>query len=116
VHETAHFGGLHHPGINLNYASGVFGAIFLILALWLIARTHPRISEPAMAWTAWVSVLILTSWNTPPNPRMLLCAFPALMVVAYHLRGKAYARMIAASTALLFVMSTVTFVGNALRP
>jgi hypothetical protein len=118
IHQTLHAPSLHHPGINLNYASGVLGAIFLIAALYLIARPRgrPNISPAAIALTLWTSFLILTSSNTPPNPRMLLCAFPALMVVAYRLRAKAYAWLIGVSTVLLIAMSTVTFVGSGLRP
>jgi hypothetical protein len=116
IHELLHWQSLTHPGINLNYDSGALGAIFLVWALWLIARTRPRISPAAIAWTAWVAILTLTSWNTPPNPRMLICAFPALMVVAYRLRGVAYRRLIAASTGLLVLMSVLTYVGTSLRP
>jgi hypothetical protein len=116
IHELLHWQSFAHPGINLNYDSGALGAVFLVWALWLIARTRPRIPAAAIAWTAWVAILTLTSWNTPPNPRMLICAFPALMVVAYHLRGVAYRRLIAASTTLLVVMSVLTYVGSSLRP
>jgi Mannosyltransferase (PIG-V) len=116
VHETWKFHGLHHPGINLNYAAGVFGAIFLLVGLGWMIRSAPRVSPAAIAWTLGTAVLTLTSANTPPNPRMLLCAFPAIMVFAYKLRGQAYARLIAGSTVLLVAMSTVTFVGTALRP
>ena len=47
---------------------------------------------------------------------MLITAFPALMVVAYRLRGKAFTRLIVVSTVLLVAMSLVTYVGVALRP
>ncbi len=116
IHELFSWQSFHHPGINLNYDSGALGAIFLIWALWLVARTRPRISPAAIAWTIWVAILTLTSWNTPPNPRMLICAFPALMVVAYRLRGVAFRRLIVASTTLLVVMSALTYVGSSLRP
>ncbi len=118
IHETLNVHSLNHPGINLNYYSGVLGAVFLIVALWLIARPRgrPNISPAAIALTVWTAILILTSSNTPPNPRMLMCAFPALMVVAYRLRGKAFARLIGVSTVLLVAMSMVTFVGTGLRP
>ena len=53
---------------------------------------------------------------TQPNPRMLICAFPAVLVFAYRLTGKAYARLLGASTFLLVVMSLVTYVGTGLRP
>ena len=115
-HEIARFHSFHHPGINLNYVSGVLGALFLLWAWILIVRIKPRISPAAIVWTLGISFLILTSSMVPPNPRMLITAFPALMVVAYRLRGKAFNRLIAVSTVLLVAMSIVTYVGVSLRP
>jgi Mannosyltransferase (PIG-V) len=115
-HQIVHFHGLPHPGLNLNYVSGLVGAAFLAWALVLIRRQRPRIPAPALWWTLGITVLTITSENVPPNPRMLICAFPALMVVAYELRGRAYRRLIAISTGLLLVMSVVSFVGTGLRP
>jgi hypothetical protein len=108
-----------HGVVNLNYYSGMIGTVFLLGGLWMMLRGGGglrRVSVPAIAWTLWVSVLILTSWNTPPNPRMLLCTFPVLMVYAARLQGKAYGLLIAVSTVLLFVMSWLTYVGTPLRP
>ena len=39
-------------------------------------------------WTLGVSFLALTSEYVPPNPRMLITAFPALMVVGHYVTGK----------------------------
>ena len=39
-------------------------------------------------WTAGVSFLAITSEYVPPNPRMLITAFPAIMVVARYARGR----------------------------
>jgi hypothetical protein len=115
-HEIAKFHSLHHPGINLNYVSGVLGTVFLLWSWGLIVRVKPRISAAAITWTLFLSFEILTSSMVPPNPRMLITAFPALMVVAYHLRGKAFNRLIGISTVLLVAMSLVTYVGTSLRP
>ncbi len=116
-HELFSFNQPGYPnGINLNYDSGVIGAVFLLVALWLMFRARHRISLAAMAWTAWIAVLTLTSANTPPNPRMLITAFPALMVVAARLRGRAFGALLWTSTALLVVMSFLTYHGQTLRP
>jgi hypothetical protein len=116
-HELFSFHMRGYPnGINLNYDSGVVGAVFLLVALWLMYRARNRLPIAAVAWTAWVAVLTLTSANTPPNPRMLITAFPALIVVAARLRGRAFTALIAASTILLVVMSFLTFHGQTLRP
>jgi Gpi18-like mannosyltransferase len=102
--------------INLNYVAGILGAVFLFVALWLLYKTRPRISVPALVWTLGISFLALTSENVPPNPRMLITAFPAVLVVAYRLKGRAFNCLIAVSVTLLVVMSAVTYVGTALRP
>jgi hypothetical protein len=115
-HQLMHLGGLHHPGINLNYVSGLLGAAFLAWAFVLMWRHRREIPIPAIWWTIGIAILTLTSENVPPNPRMLICAFPALMVVAYELRGRNYNKLIAATTVLLFAMSFASFVGTGLRP
>src|SRR5581483_5702088 len=96
-----------HGLVNLNYYSGMIGTVFLLAGLWMILRRRDaltRISLPAIAWTLWVALLTLTSWNTPPNPRMLLCAFPVLMVYAARLQGRAFQAMLGVSTVLLVLM------------
>jgi hypothetical protein len=82
----------------------------------LMWRHRREIPIPAIWWTIGIAILTLTSENVPPNPRMLICAFPALMVVAYELRGRNYNKLIAATTVLLFAMSFASFVGTGLRP
>jgi len=111
----SHFTGLFLH-VNLNFISGLLGAIFLFVALYLLVKTRPRISAPAIVWTLAIALLALTSENVPPNPRMLITAFPAVLVVAYRLKGKAFYRLMAANVTLLIAMSTATFVGVALRP
>ena len=115
-HQIIHFGGVHHPGINLNYVSGLLGAGFLAWALMLMWRHRRQIPAPALWWTLGITFLTITSENVPPNPRMLICAFPALMVVAYELRGRKFNKLLVVTTVLLFTMSFVSFVGTGLRP
>ena len=63
-----------------------------------------------------IAAFTFTSSMTQPNPRMLICAFPALGVVAYRCRGRAFRRLIGISAFLLVAMSFVTYVGVGLRP
>jgi hypothetical protein len=102
--------------INLNYISGLIGAFILFYALYLLVKMRPRISAPAMVWTLGIAFLALTSENVPPNPRLLITAFPAVLVLAYRFRDKAFHRLMAASVVLLIVATTGTFIGTALRP
>jgi hypothetical protein len=105
-----------HPNINLNLIAGLLGTGFLVWALVLLWRHRERVPLPAMLWTAGIAFLTLTSNATPPNARMLICAFPAVIVVAAHLRGRAFHRLIGVTLVLCVAMSMVTFVGTGLRP
>ncbi len=116
LHQVERFHSLHHPGINLNYVAGLLGAVFLAAGLWLLWQRRREVGWAVLAWTAVVSLLIVTSANTPPNPRMLLVDFPVLVVFARRLRGRAFRVMLAVEVVLLVSMSLVTYVGTGLRP
>lgn len=102
--------------VNLNYVSGLLGVVFLGFALYLLFKTRPRVSTPALVWTLGVAFLAVTSENVPPNPRLLITAFPAVLVFAYHFRGRAFWRMMRISGFFLVVMTAASFVSTALRP
>jgi hypothetical protein len=102
--------------INLNYIAGLVGAVFLFFALYLLVKTRPRIPAPALVWTFGIAFLAVTSENVPPNPRLLITAFPAVLVVAYRFKGKAFTKLMALSVIALLVMSTGSYIGTALRP
>jgi hypothetical protein len=117
IHQIAHAPShLSHPGINLNYISGLLGAAFLAWAIVLLFRARPRIPAAPIVYVLGIAAFTLTSSMTQPNPRMLICAFPALAVVAYRLTGKAYTRLLVITTVLTVAMSLVTYVGVGLRP
>jgi hypothetical protein len=106
----------HHSGVDLNLLVGLIGAFLLVGMLVLVYRQRHRIPPAAIVWTAGISFLALTSEYVPPNPRMLITAFPALMVVAYYARGRNWALLLWTNSILLVVLSLVTFYGTALRP
>lgn len=114
VKETHVAGGDVH--LNLNYISGLLGVAFLFFALYLLYKTRPRISTPAIVWTLGVAFLAVTSENVPPNPRLLITAFPAVLVLAYRFRGAAFRRLMRISVFFLVVMTAASFVSTALRP
>ena len=74
------------------------------------------ISLGAWVWTIGVAVLTLTSDKTPPNPRMLLCAFPVLVAIAAPRTGRRQRILLGISGILLVAMSIGTFAGGGLRP
>jgi MFS family permease len=110
------FSHFNHPTINLNLVVGVAGAIVLLVLLMLMARIRRTISIEAIAWTVGIALLALTSEYTPPNPRLLITAFPAVLVLAYYLKGRKFGWLLAANGALLAGLSALTFVGITLRP
>jgi Mannosyltransferase (PIG-V) len=111
--SLAHF---NSPAINLNLLVGFIGGILLIVMLALMFRARREISPEAIVWTLGVSFLALTSEYVPPNPRMLITAFPALMVVGRYLRGKGFAALVWLNGVGFIGLSLLTFVGYSLRP
>jgi hypothetical protein len=105
-----------HPNINLNYIAGLLGAVFMVWALPYLWRARDRVSPVAIVWTLGVAFLTVTSDQVPPNPRMLICAFPLLIALAAQLGRTGYRRLIVWSTGALVLMSALTFYASALRP
>lgn len=106
----------NRPTINLNLIVGLIGAVLLIGMLVLLFRERHRVSVEALAWTAGISFLALTSEYVPPNPRLLITAFPAVMVLARYLHGRAWSAVLWGNGILLVVLSLCTFWGTTLRP
>ncbi len=127
LYQTAHhflYSSIHffnhpswnHPGINANYPVGLIGGIVLFLGVVQLYRLRPWISAPAVVWTLFIGLFTVTSANVPPNPRMLICAFPAVIVYARWLRGRAFNWLLVGCFGLVLLMSYVSFVGTGLRP
>jgi hypothetical protein len=110
------FSHFDHPPIDMNLVVGLLGAILLIVLLVLLARSWRTVSIEALVWTAGISFLAVTSEYVPPNPRLLITAFPALLVLARYVKGKPFWLLCAINGALLLGMSWWTFVGVGLRP
>jgi len=110
------FDHFNKPTINLNLVVGLIGAFLLIWTLILLVRERHRVSVEAMIWTAGISFLALTSEYVPPNPRLLITAFPAVMVVARYVHGRAWSLVLWGNGILLIVLSVCTFWGTTLRP
>lgn len=110
------FSHFNHPTINLNLVVGVAGVVVLVLLLVLLARRWRTISVEAWVWTLGVTYLMVSSEFTPPNPRLLLTAFPLVTVPACYLRRGGYWLLAASYGVLLAGLSALTFVGTTLRP
>jgi hypothetical protein len=110
------FSHFNHPTINLNLVVGLAGAILLIVLLALMFRIRRTISIEAIVWTLGITFLMVTAEYVPPNPRLLITAFPAVIVLAYYLKGRWFGALLAVNTALLAGLSYLTFVSITLRP
>jgi hypothetical protein len=109
----AHF---NHPTINLNLVVGLVGALVLVVLLVLLYRVRRTVSIEALVWTAGISFLAMTSEFTPPNPRLIITAFPAVLVVGRYLRGRTFTAVQVLNGGLLAGLSALTFIGTTLRP
>jgi len=111
--SLSHF---NHPTINLNLVVGLVGAVVLIVLLVLVVRNRREMSVEAILWTLGISWLAMTSEYTPPNPRLLITAFPAVIVLARYVHGKWWTALLCVNGAMLAGLSALTFVGTTLRP
>jgi hypothetical protein len=107
---------LDEPSVNLNLVAGLAGALLLVGVFVLMWDARRAISVEAIVWTLFIAFLALTSEFTPPNPRMLIVAFPALMLLGHYVRGRGFTVLMWTNGVLLVVMSWLTFVGLTLRP
>jgi 4-amino-4-deoxy-L-arabinose transferase-like glycosyltransferase len=104
------------PTINLNNPVGLIGAVILIGGIVLLLRRPGRIPLPALIWTLGIGFLACTSEYVPPNPRLLITAWPAIVAYARYIQGRKFTLLIAVMTLLLIELSALTFVGVTLRP
>jgi Gpi18-like mannosyltransferase len=111
--DFSHF---NQPTINLNLVIGLIGGAVLLLWLVLVYFSRREISPEAILWTLGIAFLAYTSSNVPPLPRMLITAFPALMVVGRYVQGRWFTVIMWGNGVLLAGLSMLTFYGFTLRP
>jgi nitrate reductase NapE component len=113
----------HH--VNLDFISGLLGAVFLILSVLILSRHGSTvsflpdgtgISLEGYAWVVGIGLMTLWSIRTPPNPRMLMLAFPSVAIWAEHLKTKGLLVFVTVETVAFLVMSAMTFHGRLLTP
>jgi hypothetical protein len=92
------------------------GTVVLATGLLLLFRKPRGVSLEGMTWTLGITALSVVSQNVPPNPRILITAFPAVLVFAYRCRGRGYVALMAINIALLLVTSALTYGGRTMTP
>jgi hypothetical protein len=73
-------------------------------------------SLEAIVYTLGIAWLGMTSEYVPPMPRLLITAFPAVIVVARYVRGRWFTAILWLNGITLVGLSALTFVGTTLRP
>jgi hypothetical protein len=107
---------IHHLHIFFGPVAAVIGAVVLALGLTLLVRSPKKISAAAATWTVVIAALALVSENVPPNPRILITAFPAVLVFAYQCRRRQFTWLVGATCLLLVLTSALTYGGRTLTP
>jgi Mannosyltransferase (PIG-V) len=113
--ELHHFH-LTHPTLNVSPVAGLLGAVVLLIGVVLLFKRPARISAEAMAFTLSIGLLAVLSETLSPNARILITAFPAVLVFAYYCRHRRYHWLMGATGVLLVVMSVLTYGGHSLTP
>jgi hypothetical protein len=106
----------NHPQVNLNLVVGFLGALLMLWELVLLWKFRRELTLPAIVWTLGVTFFAATSEYVPPNPRMVITAFPMLMLLARRIRGKWFPVVISLNFVLFVVLSLLTFYEHVLRP
>ncbi len=107
---------LAEPNVNLNLIVGLVGAVLMIAMIVLMFFQRRRMPLEAILWSLGIAFFTFTSWNIPPNPRLLITAFPLLMVAAYYIRGWWFRGLLCFNVVLLAGLSALTYTGLTLRP
>lgn len=105
-----------HLTLDLSPLAALVGAVVLVLGLVLLLRRPRLVSFQAVTWAALVGALAVFSEHVGPNARVLITAFPVVVVFAYRTRGRAYGWLLGFNATLLVLMSALTFTGHSLTP
>jgi hypothetical protein len=94
-----------------NIWNGVLGGIFLGFSIAALARVRRELSPGALVLTAGIAAVTLWSVMTPPNVRMVLIAFPAVLVWGRRLAGRGLGLFVSAEAVVFVLASGLTYTG-----
>lgn len=97
--------------VNPSLWNGLLGSVFLACALVALARVRHELSPGVLVYTIGVGVLTLWSVMSLTNARMLLIAFPAVIVWARRFDGSRRVVFLAAETVLFLLATMLTLAG-----
>jgi hypothetical protein len=110
---------MHAPAVvghflTLNLWNGVIGGVFLLISLLAILYTRRELPLEAIVWACGIALITVWSVMTPPNPRMLIIAFPAVIVWARRLSSRRLWFFLIPELVLFLLTSGLTFAGRML--
>lgn len=97
-----------------NIWNGVLGGLFLAFSIAALVRLRRELSAGALLLAAGIGAATLWSVMTPPNVRMLLIAFPAVLVWGRRLSGRWLGLFFAVEGAVFLFASGLTYSGHML--
>ncbi len=102
----------HHQPSRLFYPpiGALAGAAVLVVLLGLMFKRRRSISIEAWTWTLGIALVALCTEHLPPNSRMLITAFPAVLVVATYVGGRRFWLLQSVNVLLLVATAWLTFV------
>jgi hypothetical protein len=113
--ELAKFN-LGHPDIYLSPLAALLGIPVLVVGIVLLLRRPREVSVEGLVWTLTIAALALFGENLGANPRFLITAFPAVLVLARYCSARGYRVLLGLTTVLLVVTSALTYGGHSLTP
>jgi Mannosyltransferase (PIG-V) len=108
---------LDHPLSVLGYLdnpslwNGLLGTVFLVVSLVKLFRVRHELTPGTMLWTCGVGAMTVWSVMTLTNARMLLIAFPAVIVWARCLPSRRFAVFLGVEAAVFLFASAITLAG-----
>jgi Mannosyltransferase (PIG-V) len=106
-HPLSVFGYLDNPSLW----NGLLGTVFLVVALVMLIRVRHELTPGTMLWTCGVGAMTVWSVMTLTNARMLLIAFPAVIVWARCLPSRRFAVFLGVETVVFLLASGLTLAG-----
>src|SRR5437763_4637079 len=98
-----------HPTLDLSPLAALIGTVVLIAGIALLVRRPRTVSAEALTWTLAIGALALLSERVGPNARLLITAFPAVIIFAHRLKGRGYASVLGVSGVRLVLKSALPF-------
>jgi hypothetical protein len=88
---------------------GLAGAVVLVVLLTLLFRRRRTVSLEALVWTLGIALISVCAERVPPNSRLLITAFPAVLVVATYVGGRRFWLLQSVNVLLLVATAWFTF-------